>query len=150
MPYSMTDLRGEIRDRIRDDIASGKIIDRGWLCHEILAKHPIGIMPDRDFNILCRQETVARTMRDLLREMKAELESAENVSGAGQMPLPGFTHLQRAYPIERDGNLVIVPIGQMTRAERRAKATQYRKMSVGCSEHADELERYDEDREHAA
>ena len=67
-----------------------------------------------------------------------------SVSKSGMMLLPGFKHLQRGYPVERDGELIIVPIALMTSIERRARAEQYRKMAVGCEEHADELDRYDD------
>jgi hypothetical protein len=102
-------------------------------------------MPDRDFNILCRREAVARYVREVLRDLKLAAEDEESVSRSGSLPLPGFKHLQLGYPLERDGELVLVPIARMTSVERRAKATQYRRMGDGCYEHADELDRYDDD-----
>jgi hypothetical protein len=79
---------------------------------------------------------------EVLREMKrTDTDDAEYV--ARTRTLPGFKHLCRAYSVERKGELMIVPIGMMTSSERQARAQLYFKLSIGCAEHARELQRYD-------
>ena len=144
MPYSIRDLRTEIRDIIAATLAANQKVIKAWLITDILKQHPLGVIRDREFNVLCRYEAISRVTRDVLADMKLAADDPASVSKSGMMLLPGFKHLQRGYPIERDGELMIVPIALMTSVERRARAQQYRKMAVGCEEHADELDRYDD------
>lgn len=144
MAYSSGDLRREIRAIVSGLLAADQKVNRGWLEHDVLSRHPLPPIADRDFNILCRREAVSKAVREVLRDLKLAADDPESVSGTGTLPLPGYKHLQQGYPIERDGELVIVPITLMTRAERGDRVSLYRKMAVGCQEHADELERYGE------
>jgi len=142
MSYSPGDLRREIRDVVAADLEAGREINRGWLVHALLSKHPLGAIKDRDFNVLCRQSAVVDAVREVLRDLKFAERSPEAVSGSGQLPLPGFKHLQRGYPVDRDGDSIIKPIQVMSDEELLAKAEVYETMADGCREHADELRRY--------
>lgn len=146
MAYSRQDLQQEIKDAVVADLNNGNTVVWKWLVHAVLKRHPLPVMSgdDREFNALCRYEAVSETVRDVLRQYKKEEEDPSSISGQGN--LPGFTHLKLAYPVERDGVALIVPIQSMTSAEIRDRANQYYAMLVGCSNHADELIRYDDER----
>lgn len=139
MPYSQSDLKQEIRDIVAADLAAGKTIQRGWLVHAVLNAHPLGAIRDRDFNLLCRQAAVVEAVREVLRDLKFAAEKPETVASRGQLPLPGFTHLQRGYPVA-DGE--IKPIQVIGDDVLLARADLYDRMSDGCREHADEIRRY--------
>ena len=142
MPYSPGDLRREVHGIIASHLAAGRPVRWAWLVADVLAKHPLALIPDHDFNVLCRRLATSEAVRDVLHDLKLAADDPRKVSGAGTLPLPGFQFLQQGYPVERDGEVVIVPIDEMTRAERLGRAKQYRKMAAGCIGHARELERY--------
>jgi hypothetical protein len=144
MAYSSGELRREIQKIVSDLLTAEQKVNRGWLEHDVLSRHPLPLMKDRDFNIFCRRVAVSRAVREVLRDLKLAAEDPESVAGSGTLPLPGYKHLQQGYPIERDGEFVIVPITLLSRQERLQRAELYRKMALGCQEHADELERYGE------
>lgn len=140
MSYSRNDLRREVEGVMKADLEAGRVVIRGWVVHTILSRHELPVMPDRDFNVLCRMEHVTETVREILREWKKSDEDAEAVADAGT--LPGFRRLRLGYPLERESKLVIVPIQRMSAAELKAKTAKYRALGDGCYEHADEMERY--------
>ena len=142
MAYSPGDLRREVHRIIEAALTAGRRTQWAWLVTDVLNAHPLPLIPDHDFNVICRRLAVAGTVREVLHDLKLAADDPAKASGAGTMLLPGYQHLQRGYPIDRDGTIEIVPIDQMTRAERVARAKQYRKMSAGCLAHARELERY--------
>lgn len=143
MPYSPGDLRREVHALIADRLAKGDVVVRGWLVSDILTSHALPIIPDFEFNMMCRREMVGLAVREVLRELKAE--DPEEVSGTGSLPLPGFKHLQLGYPFKLDdGQLVIKPLARMTPVEKLERADRYDRMAVGCQEHADELRQHAE------
>src|SRR5258705_2526395 len=137
--YNVSDLHSEIQQIMTRKLDAGEIINRAWITHEILLNHPLVSFDGDDFYICCSRETVSAHVKKVNARFK---EYPEEVAGQGALPLEGYSHLQRAYPIERGGELLIVPITQMTVVEGRQKAGQYRLMAVGVSEHADELDRF--------
>lgn len=143
--YHPKELNSEIEAVIRHRIEAGEIVRKEWVCHEVLSQHPLPEFPDSDFTECCRRLAVADAVNKVNRRFK------EDTGGTSpDLLLPGFTYLQRAYLVERDGDTVLVPLPRMTSAERRAKVALYREMAAGCQGHADELERYDGQAEAAA
>jgi hypothetical protein len=142
MAYSPSDLRREVHRIISDHLAAGHTVRWAWLIKDVLDNHPLPLVSDHDFNVLCRRIAVGETVRDVLGDLKLDAKDPAKVSGMGTLPLPGHNHLQQGYPMERDGEFVIVPVTKLTRAELKARALLYRSMAAGCIEHAEELERY--------
>lgn len=141
MAYSPGDLRREIHRIVDAHLTAGRKIVWAWLVKDVLDHHPLPLIRDHDFNLTCRNIAVGECAREVLRDLKLAADDPKKVSGTGT--LPGFEHLQRAYPVERDNEVIIVPIDQMTRTERLDRARQYRRMAQGCIAHARELERYE-------
>lgn len=141
MAYSPGDLRHEIHHIIEAHLTAGHKVIWAWLVKDVLDRHPLPLIRDHDFNLTCRHIAVGECAREVLRNLKLAADDPKKVSGSGT--LPGFKHLQQGYPIERDAEITIVPIDQMTRPERLERARQYRSMARGCIAHARELERYE-------
>lgn len=136
--YSPADLNVEVERIIQERIDVGQIIKKDWLTHEVLAAHPLPDFPDADFTECCRRLAVLDAVNRVNRRFKEEPATVTQ----GELPLPGYQYLQKAYPVERDGEKLLVPIMKLTVAEVRAKVALYRVMSLGCAAHADELERF--------
>jgi len=80
-----------------------------------------------------------------VRNLTTRIIRKEKVSGAHtteQLALPGYEYLQKRYDIERNGDQYVVPIFSMTKEECKQKIKELRKMGAGCFFHADELERF--------
>jgi hypothetical protein len=137
--YDPAALYTEIEDIFRHRIDAGEIVRAEWITHEILSRHPLPDFPDSDFTECCRRLALSEAVRKVNRRFKEE----PGTVAQGELPLPGYTYLQRAYSVERDAEIVWVPLARLTSAERRAKVALYRQMAAGCQGHADELERYD-------
>lgn len=141
--YSASTLSEEIEEILLGRIENGECINKGWLVHEILLRHPLpSDLPDRDFTECCRKLAVADAVNKVNRRFKED----PGTVAQGSLPLPGFVYLQRAYSVERDGDNIIVPLSRLTAAEAAAKVALYRQFARGCDGHADELERYFADR----
>ena len=147
--YSPKDLNEEVFLTVGQRVERGEVVSRGWLVAAILGKHKIK-RPRRgdpdEFSICCRQLAVSAAVDNALARMKLADDSGVSEldeQGVFGMPrLPGFHHLRRAYPIKRDGVIMLVPIEQMTAEERDLKAKTYLKASRSLAEHAEELMRY--------
>jgi hypothetical protein len=140
MPYSPSDLEREVHAMIATQLEAGHTIIRGWIEHDILTRHPLPVISDYDFNVMCRRQQVNRAVLDVLRS----LHDPKIVAGRGGTPiLPGFEHLRLGYPFKReDGELIVIPLSKMTTAQILARADDYDQMAIGCREHAEELRRY--------
>jgi hypothetical protein len=83
------------------------------------------------------------TFSDLKRIAKSVVgKYAAEDSTADELLLPGFVHLCKAYPMTRDGAVVIVPVDQCTDDELKARANQLDEMARGCVAHAREIREY--------
>jgi hypothetical protein len=59
-----------------------------------------------------------------------------------QMVFQGHKRLVKSYPVLRNGQRALVPIGLCSRQELRDHITLLRKQATGCESHAVELESY--------
>ena len=134
--YSASDLTTEIRQVIDDGLQRNVPQPVHTIVHAVLSRHRF---EDRDgFVMLCVEAHVHREVTKRLRDYKVGSDSSSPRQGR----LPGFEHLQQAYPILRNGVQTIVPLGQMTAGELTLKAAEIEGMAQGCIDHADELRRY--------
>jgi hypothetical protein len=139
--YSTRELSEEIRQIIEEGLDSGRVQPASWIVDAVLKLHPFPpdwIGDDREFAEQCCQAHIRVEVRKKLREYKAAEEKDDPV----QARLPGFDYVQRAYLVERGGEAVIVPIGQMTLDELQEKIAELEGMAQGCVAHAEELRRY--------
>lgn len=136
----------EVNELILIGVKSGRTMAASWIAEEILQKHPHITGEDKDFYILCAISHIRAVVRKCMRTFDDETERGEFSLAVGQLTLPGYIRIHKAYLIERDKEQVIVPIADCTAPEIKVKIESFRTMARGCSEHADELERYLEQR----
>ena len=129
-------IRTEIRALIDEKISAGVAIRADWVAVGILGTKDKIEGDDAEFYRVCAYNEIRRIAKEVIGKFKATDETPE------QLVLPGFTHLCKAYPMERDGEVVLVPVDQCTTAELLARAAQLHDMAAGCIAHADEIRAY--------
>lgn len=128
--HSVTD---EIHKLIDDKIASGVIVEANWVAHGILGIKDKIDGDDAPFYRVC-------AYRDIVRIAKRVIGKFEVTDATpAQLILPGFRHLCKAYPMERDGAVVLVPVTLCTDDELTGRANQLEEMAKGCRAHAREI-----------
>lgn len=141
------DLFKEVGAMIRERVDSGQIAHPKWITQAVVDAHSDISGSDAEWYQLCAYEKI----RDVVREctnrykVKPSLETDQQLLLSSQ-----FEHLQVAYAIKRENEQVVVPVNLLTSNEIETKATELEKMGMGCYEHADELRRYQSERQAAA
>jgi len=143
MKYTIPDLDNEITKKAEWLILNnGKTLHKGWLVNSVMADHDDIQGDDAEFARCLSIAHVTKRVEHYFRKAKAD----ERNPADPQMVLPGYTVLQRMYIIERDDELVGVPVGDATNDELRGKEKQMRAMGDGLYKHADEIQRYIQER----
>lgn len=134
----------EIRKFIADKISNNEAIVIPWLITEILdRKNDIG-GNDLPFYLTCTRKAVSEIVRKCVG--KYDTTPANDA----QIVLPGFDHLQVAYPVERNGQQILVPVNQLSDDELEQRAKEYDTMARSCRLHAREIRDYLKARREAA
>lgn len=141
---AMRDIRREVEVAIDAALEAGEVVRKPWLVQRLLSRKAKPLGPDADFYLVTAQDSLDQLVGRVLRAMKNRED--EN---AGQETFPGWEKLQRRYLVDRDGPC-IVPIEQLTVEEIRAKASELQALGDGAYAHADELNRYADERERSA
>lgn len=133
---SETSVYREVREYIADKISQGHIVSVDWLTHDIVRNKSDIEGGDVEFYRVCAFTHV----RDVVKRCVGKYD-AKPKSDA-QLTLDGFEHLQVAYSVERSGQVVLVPVDQLSDEEIELRAAEYDKMARGCIGHAEELRAY--------
>jgi len=131
-----TSIRTEVRGVIDGKISAGVAVRADWVAVGILETKARIEGADAEFYRVCAYNEIRRIAKEVLGKWKATDETPE------QLVLPGFTHLCKAYPMERDGEVVLVPVDQCTVSELLRRAEQLDEMAAGCRAHAKEIRAY--------
>lgn len=123
----------EIRKYVTDKVNSGAIVRVDWLTAEIINQRDRFEGADADFYLICAHKHVAEVVKECIGKYKPKPETD------AQLVLDGFEHLQKSYPVEREGCRVLVPVHMLTDDELEARALEYIEMSKGCIAHAKEI-----------
>lgn len=134
----------EIRKYITDKVNSGAIVRVDWLTAEIIAAKDRFDGEDSNFYLICAHKHVAEVVKDCIGDYRPK------PTVDAQLVLDGFDHLQKAYPVEREGIRVLVPIHLLSDAELEARAVEYVEMARGCIAHAKEIRAFIKARQVAA
>ncbi len=126
----------EIASFIARKLNRGKIVPFELVVSEIVAARSGITGPDADFYRVCTYKVVKETVKTCIGKYKA------NKKNQDQLSLPGFQHLQIAYPVTRNDVHMLVPIDQLTDGELAARADEYESMARGCRDHAREIRGY--------
>lgn len=134
----------EVRLFIADKLGSGEIVGVKKLAAEIIHRRSDIQGEDCDFYIGCAYGHLTRLIKKVIG--KYEPSDAQD----DQLVLDGFDRLQTGYPVERDGERVLVPTDLCTDDELLTRASEHEAMAFGHRRHAQELRTYVEGRRHAA
>lgn len=118
----------QVRDLVRDRIASGVIVHADWITSEIVQKYSDIEGEDASFYQLCARNHIREIVRSVIEK-------------SGEASRPGFDRLRDAYLVSRHGRSVLVPLDLLTDEELQARADELEKMAKGCRGHAAELMR---------
>ena len=138
--FNRTDLTREIERVI--EVTTGRKHPE-WITEAVMQNHTAPEGEDGEFFIF--------TARSYVREAVGKILGRAKLSAAlvpdTQLVLPGFSRLQKEYLVDdEDGTTVSVPVEEMSDAQLLAKRDELRAMAEGCQQHADEIERYVEER----
>lgn len=132
-----------VRDHYEHHLNEGRVVDDEYLPDVMMSAIEPASGPDADKFTIGLARAIRHEVDHLIRGERAEPSEDEDP----QQVLPGYEQLHRRYKIVRNGKRKTVPIEQMTPAELRGKALQLRSFSRGAQKHADELDRYADERE---
>ena len=133
---STTEVTREVRRVVQDKIDAGVAIQVDWLTSEILAMKDKIEGDDADFYIACGAIFIKKTVSNVIGEYEPKPETST------QIVMDGFDFLQKAYTVRRDGQIMLVPVNQLTDRELDDRAQEYEAMAKGCLKHALEIRAY--------
>lgn len=148
-PYNDSDLRDEINLAIDELEARKQAVYPTWIAHAICKDHVAGLTVDGNQSGIDEPLDVAfwrhngytnvrKIATDCINKREKPLAKSENPF------LPGYEYLQHSYVVERDGEFVMVPTGELAYEELLAKADLFDRNAQTLNEHANELRRYAE------
>lgn len=128
-------IHSEIRKYVSDLVDSGVVSRVEWITDNFL--NSCGTISGDGTAIYryCTRQHVHRIVKKVVGKYAVEARAVqdENVS------LPGFEYLQRAYTMQRDNHIDLVPIEKCRDEELLARAVEYDQQARGCRAHAREL-----------
>lgn len=126
-------ITAEIHALIDDKIAQGVAVRADWIAAGIMELKDKIEGDDAPFYRVC-------TYRDVVRIAKRAIGKFEVTGNTpAQLVLPGFKHLCKAYPMDRDGVVTLVPVTMCSDDELKARAEQFFEMSKGLRAHGSEI-----------
>lgn len=134
-------INASIEKLVSDKIQNAEPVAMSWITQEVLSNHGNIQGDDTEFYMVCARHYVS----DQVKRQIKKYEPTESQADA-QLIMEGFDHLQKAYPVERNEERVIMPIELMTDDEVLKRSNEYRAMAAGCTNHAKELIQYLEQR----
>lgn len=130
-------VRGQIRNDIASLIDQNHIIDVQSFTASFLAGKDKIDGPDADFYRSVTFEFLKAEVKTLVAKWDVKPKNREQDD-----LFDGYTHLQKAYPVERGGRRLLVPTPMLTAAEWDHKEAELLSMSDGCLAHRREIQRY--------
>lgn len=134
----------EIRKFISDKIAAGETVVVEWLTQEVVSAKAAIEGDDLPFYRVCAYAHV----KDIVKRCVGKYDARPETNR--QIVLPGFDHLQEAYTVRRNDEIVLVPISQLSDSELLDRAAEYDDMAKGCHKHALEIRGFVRAREYEA
>jgi hypothetical protein len=131
-----TSVTKEIHALIDEKIAAGVTVRADWIAAGIIESKSNITGDDAPFYRVCAHRDIVRIAKRAIGKYEPGGNTPE------QLVLPGFKHLCRAYPMQRDGEVVLVPVDLCSNAELLARAEQLDEMAEGCRSHAKEIRTY--------
>lgn len=134
-----------VRKIIADKIAGGQEIRVEWLTTEIVNSKSAIDGADLPFYRTCAFSHV----KEIVKRSVGKYDKRDAAADA-QIVMEGFAHLQVAYTVTRNGDVILVPVDQLTDQELLARAFEFDDMAKGLRKHAFEIREYVRSRRSAA
>lgn len=129
-------IRSEMHKIAQERIDAGLVTGLDEIVHGVLGSRSNIDGDDAPFYRVHAFEDLKRIAKNVVGKYQA------NDTTADELLLPGFKHLCKAYPMAREGAIVIVPVNMCTDDELKARAAQLDEMAKGCISHAREIREY--------
>jgi hypothetical protein len=129
-------IRSEMHKVVQDRIDAGLVTGLSEIVHDVLRERRNFNGDDAPFYRVHAFEDLKRIAKSVVGKYDARDTTADDLL------LPGFSHLCKAYPMMRDGTVVIVPVDMCGDDELKARASQLDEMAKGCRAHAREIREY--------
>jgi hypothetical protein len=129
-------IRGQMRNQLAA-ICETQIVDVESFARSFIADHPNIEGPDSDFYRAVTFEFLRAEAKALIGRWNPSPRQRDQ----GDL-FSGYEHLQKAYPVERNGRRLLVPAPMMTEAEWDQKERELLSMADGCLAHRKEIIRY--------
>jgi len=129
-------IRSEMHKMAQERIDAGEVTSLDHIVHGVLSKREDIQGEDAPFYRVHAFDDLKRIAKSVVGKYAANDETAD------ELLLPGFKHLCKAYPMTRDGEVVIVPVDMCSDDELKARAAQLDEMAKGCMAHALEIREY--------
>lgn len=129
----LENVRTDVRKFIDDKIDNGETVVVSWITHQVISERAGVEGEDADFYRACAFDVVARVAKECIGKY------APKSQGDAQLVMDGFEYAQKAYPVDRGGDRVLVPTDQLSSDELNERAEEYERMGRGCLRHAKEL-----------
>ena len=123
----------EVAEFVRKKTDDGAIVQVDWLATEFLGRKDQIDWDDAPFYTVCAHHHIREIAKQCIGKYKPKPQTDN------QIVLLGFEHLQKAYPVERSGERLLVPVHLLTDDELEARALEYEDMAKGCIAHAKEI-----------
>jgi len=142
------DVRRAFREAVVETISERGTFPRAYVISLVLDRVSKPHGKSADFDLVCRYYTAKDMLDRIMREVTLLADDEEET----QLALPlkeGCEHLRQAYSQKRDGEPWIVLLEDMRLEEGRARIRRMRRGATTQLKHADEMERYFDQRERA-
>jgi hypothetical protein len=126
----------ELHKLIGQRMEVGQIAQPSEIVEELFQSKPLTGVHADFYRAFAKKELVGVVTRMLKRVGMSDDPASP------QMVLPGHTRLVKSYPVVRNGERSLVPIGFCTTQELSDHVSLLRKQAKGCENHAAELEEY--------
>lgn len=142
---TQSDIRKRISAFVNESVNQGVIVHVSFIVTSMMSEVSDIEGDDADFYLACGADFISKAAKDVIKAYEPKDDKQ------GQLPLMnGFKYLQSAYPVERDGERVLVPTPQISNAEFEARENELLRMAEGCLAHRVEMRDYRESRQAAA
>lgn len=134
---NIKDIQALIARMVSAKIDAGEVVNMHWAATEILNTYSGIDGRDADFYRITARHYVADQVKRSIQKFEPRPEQAD-----AQLVLDGFKHLQKAYPVEHDGERQLVPISMIPDEILLQRAAEYERMAESCMAHAYEIREF--------
>lgn len=134
---NIKDIQSLIAQMVSAKIDAGEVVNMHWAATEILNTYSGIEGPDSDFYRITARHYVADQVKRSIKRFEPNTEKADS-----QLVLDGFEHLQKAYPVEHNGERQLVPVDMIPDDILIQRAEEYERMAEGVIAHASEIREF--------